>query len=60
VGDVQGPEKVDDIFMRTVHAGTVDKGFAVGRVVHVIRTFPTWDNPEERNYEIDFSVIATV
>jgi hypothetical protein len=27
--DVQGPEKVTDICMKTMHAGTMDRGFTV-------------------------------
>jgi hypothetical protein len=29
VGDVQGPEKVNDTCMKTLHAGMLDSGFTV-------------------------------
>jgi hypothetical protein len=29
MGDVQGPEKVNDTCMKTMHAGTMDRGFTV-------------------------------
>jgi len=29
MGDVQGPEKVNDTCMKTMHAGTMDRGFTL-------------------------------
>jgi hypothetical protein len=29
MGDVQGPEKVNDTFVETMHAGTMDRRFTV-------------------------------
>jgi hypothetical protein len=29
MGDAQGPEKVNDTCMKTMHVGTVDRGFTV-------------------------------
>jgi hypothetical protein len=31
VGDVQGPEKVHNTCVKTMHAGSIDKGFTVLR-----------------------------
>jgi hypothetical protein len=29
MGNVQGPEKVNDMYMKTMHVGTMDRGFTL-------------------------------
>jgi hypothetical protein len=39
--DVQGPEKVNDTCMKTVHAGTQDRGFSVYTVCQKLAVLPS-------------------